>query len=381
MMFVVLLGTAGGAFSAPVHLRCQYRENPLGIDASAPHLSWQSDSTERNWKQSAYQILVASSSEGLRSGKADVWDSGRANSDESVDITYKGPALESRKRYYWRVRVWDKAGNATESAEDAWWEMGLLRPEDWKAKWITWKNPDSEPDRNKVRWIWVKGQDALAVTAKSSASFRVNVPLSHPPRSAVLLLAARGDFLATVNGVEVGKKHGWGAFDRRDIGDQLKVGDNVVEITVAAPNIPKDEAQQTTKAALAALVKITDPDGSIQRIASGENWQASAGNDSWQPANVVAELGDRRLGDPGPMSQPAASFRRTIEIHNTIVSARLYVTALGSYRVFLNGKHLSRDVLTPEFTDYRKRVLYQTYDVTEHLNSGRNQISALLGDG
>jgi len=129
------------------------------------------------------------------------------------------------------------------------------------------------------------------------------------------------------------------------------------------------------------VVKITNTDGSIRRIASGESWQASTGNDSWQPANAVAELGDTRLGDPGPMPQPAASFRRTIEIQNTISSARLYVTALGSYRVFLNGKRISSDLLTPEFTDYRKRVLYQTYDVTEYFNSGKNQISALLGDG
>lgn len=380
-VLIALAGLASAALAAPVHLRCEYRENPLGIDSPSPHLSWQSDSTERNWKQSAYQILVASSIVALRSGHADIWDSGKTTSDVSIDIPYKGPALESRKRYYWKIRVWDKAGNITDSTDDAWWEMGLLRPEDWKAKWITWNNPDNEPDRKDIRWIWVKGQDALAVTSQSSASFRVNVQLSHKPLSGVLLIAARGDFLATVNGVEVGKKHGWEAFDRRDISDELKVGDNVVEIAVTAPRIPKEEAKQTTKAAVAALVKIIDAGGSMQRIASGETWQASTGNDSWQPANVVAELGDSKLGDPGPMPQPAASFRRTIDIHNTIASARLYVTALGSYRVFLNGKRISRDVLTPEFTDYRKRVLYQTYDVTEYFNSGRNQISALLGNG
>ena len=373
-----LVGTASGI---PVHLRCEYRENPLGIDAPSPHLSWQSDSPERNWKQIAYQILVASSLEVLRSGHPDIWDSGKSNAEDSVDIPYKGPALESRKRYYWKVRVWDKAGNISESAEDAWWEMGLLRTDDWTAKWITWKNPETEADRQDIRWIWVKGQNALAVASKTSANFRVNVPLSHKPRSGVLLVAARGDYVAKVNGVEVGRKHDWGAFDRRDIVDELKAGDNVVEITVTAPEIPKQEAKRTTKAAVAALVKITEADGSTQRIPSGGTWQASIGNDTWEPSQEVAPLGDSRLGDPGPMPQPAASFRRTIDIQNTIVSARLYVTALGSYRVFLNGKRISSDVLTPEFTDYRKRVLYQTYDVTEYFNSGRNEMGALLGDG
>jgi alpha-L-rhamnosidase len=97
--------TIAAASATPVHLRCEYRENPLGIDASDPHLSWQSNSAERNWKQSAYQILVAGSIDALRSSHADVWDSGKTNSDASVDIAYKGPALESRKRYYWKVRV------------------------------------------------------------------------------------------------------------------------------------------------------------------------------------------------------------------------------------------------------------------------------------
>ena len=376
------LGTlVGAALATPVHLRCEYRENPLGLDAQPPHLSWQSDSPDRNWKQSAYQILVSSSLDALRSGQADIWDSGKTNSDESVDVPYKGPGLQSRKRYYWKVRVWDGARKLAESTEEAWWEMGLLRPADWSAKWITWKNPEEDADRKNIHWIWVKGQDALAVASKSSANFRVNVNLSRKPRNGVLLIAARGDYVAKVDGVEVGRKRDWGAFDRRDVTDELQVGDNVVEITVTAPQIRKEDRKQTTKAALAALVKITDSDGSIQRTPTGDTWQASTGNDSWEAANVVAELGDRRFGDPGPTPQPAASFRRTIEIRNNIVRARLYVTALGSYRVFLNGKRISSDLLTPEFTDFRKRVLYQTYDVTEDFNPGRNQISALLGDG
>jgi alpha-L-rhamnosidase len=382
-LVVAIGGLVGGAFARPVHLRCEYRENPLGIDAPSPHLSWQSDSTERNWKQSAYQILVASSVDALRSGQSDVWDSGKTSSDESLDIAYKGPRLESRKRYYWKVRVWDTSGNAAESGEDAWWEMGLLDPQDWKAKWIRWENPEDAADRSNIRWIWATGQDALAVPSRSSASFRVHVDLLYKPRSAVLLVVARGDYVARVNGIEVGSKHDWDAFDRRDIVDELKLGDNVVEITVTAPEVEgSNVATATTKAALAALVKITEADGSIQRIPTAETWEATRANgSSWGVANVVAELGDSRLGDPGPLPQPAASFRRTIEISRPITSARLYVTALGSYRVYLNGKRVSSDVLTPDFTDYRKRVLYQTYDVTEFFDPGRNEISALVGDG
>src|SRR5580692_3980791 len=101
---IIILASA--SFAAPVHLRCEYLENPLGIDAATPHLSWQSDNTERNWKQSAYEILAASDEANLRPGIADVWDSGKVDSTESVGIAYAGSPLESRRKYYWKVRVW-----------------------------------------------------------------------------------------------------------------------------------------------------------------------------------------------------------------------------------------------------------------------------------
>jgi len=380
---VVMLASAASA--TPVHLRCEYLENPLGIDKGSPQLSWQSSNAERNWRQVSYEILVASSAELLRGGNADIWDSGKTTSTESVGIVYHGPALQSRGRYYWKVRVWDAGGHVSESAELAWWEMGLLHPADWKANWIGWKNSEDDADRQAIRWIWVKGQDPLATVPKTSATFRVNFKLGEKPREAVLLLAGRGTLVASVNGHEVDTKKGWSAFDRRDISGQLIVGKNSVEVKVTSPEVPKfgpDAGAKTTTAALAALIKIRRADGSIVRLGTGKRWKANLENAShWQTANVVGDLTDKRLGDPGPLQQPAAYLRRTLAISKEVRSARLYVTALGSYRVFLNGRRVGADVLTPDFTDYRKRVLYQTYDVTGLLASGKNVISALLGDG
>ena len=375
-----LAAMSAAALATPVHLRCEYMRNPLGLDASTPHLSWQSDSTAQNWKQAAYEVLVASNIEHLRAGKPDVWDSGKISSDESVGISYGGPAPESRKRYYWKVRVWDSAGNASDSTEDAWWEMGLLHPEDWKAKWISWTNPDDESDRKNVHWIWLGGQNGLAAVPNSVGIFRLSVPLKDKPKSVILLLSVRGDYVAKVNGVEVDGKHRWGAFDRRDISDDLKVGDNLVEVRVTAPE--SDGNAKTSTAGIAALVKIIRNDGSVTRITSGENWEATPqGSTSWQPASITADLGDKRMGGLQSMPQPAAAFRRTIDVAKKVASARLYITALGSYRAFINGKPVTNNVLTPDFTDYRKRVFYQVYDVAEYLNEGKNQISALVGDG
>ncbi len=382
---IAIVMLASFASAAPVHLRCEYLEKPLGIDAVVPHLSWQSDSTERNWRQAAYEVLVASNDESLQAGKADIWDSGKVDSAESVGIVYHGPALESRKRYYWKVRVWDAAGLVSQSGEGAWWEMGLLHAPDWKAKWIRWKNPEDDADRKGIRWIWVSGQDALAVVPNTAVTFRVTVNLSQKAKEAVLLLATRGNFVAKVNGHEVDVKSRWSTFDRRDISDQLVVGKNQIEVTVTAPESPgfgPNAGAKTTTAALAALVKITRVNGTMMRFPTNERWEANLEKTSrWQSAHVVADLADKRLGDPGELPQPAAYLRRTLALSKNIQRARLYVTALGSYRVFLNGSRVGGDVMTPDFTDYRKRVLYQAYDVTSLLVNGNNVISALLGDG
>jgi alpha-L-rhamnosidase len=378
--FIAISILSSVASATPVHLRCEYLENPLGIDKASPQLSWQSDNSERNWVQAAYQVLIASNAERLQVGNADVWNSGKVDSSESVGIVYHGPALESRRRYFWKVRVWDGAGKVYESSESAWWEMGLLHASDWQAKWIRWQNPEADADRHAIRWIWVAGQDALATLAGTTATFRVTVDLSEPPREAVLLLATRGDFVAKVNGREVDKKERWTTFLRRDISDELVVGKNSIEVTVKAADAP--DGAKTSMAALAALVKITRSDGSKLRLPTGEQWEASLENTaSWHSAQVVADLTNKQLGDPGPLPQPAAYLRKTFAISKKLQSARLYVTALGSYRIFLNGSRVGPDVLTPDFTDYRKRVLYQTYDVTKLLVKGGNAVGTLLGDG
>ena len=151
----------------------------------------------------------------------------------------------------------------------------------------------------------------------------------------------------------------------------IVTGRNSIEVTV------KTDGTRTRPAALAGLVKIVHADGTIERIPTNDRWQANQG-----PAAVVADLSDKRLGpDPGPLPGPAALFRREFAISKPIATARLYVTALGSYRAFINGSPAGNDVLTPEYTDYKKRVTYQTYDVTASLARGPNVIAAILGDG
>jgi alpha-L-rhamnosidase len=377
--------TAAAAYAAPVHLRCEYRENPLGVDVVTPHFSWQSDNSERNWRQTAYQILVASTADNLKGSNADVWDSGKQDSSESVGIAYGGPALQARKRYYWTVRVWDSNGQQFEASEAAWWEMGLLRKSDWSAKWITRKNPDDGADRAKIRWIWAAGQNALNATPKSVVIFHREIKLREKPKDAALFLLARGDLKAEVNGHQVGAKHGWHEFDREDVTDELKVGSNSIDVTVtvAEPNpFGPDAGLKTSTAALAGLLKITLANGSILRTSTDARWKSRLQDQSgWKNSAVLAELGDQRFGTVPPLPQPVALLRRSFDVSKSVQSARLYVTALGSYRMFLNGQRIGQDVLTPGFTDYSKRVQYQTYNVTPLITSGKNAIGAILGEG
>lgn len=126
---------AGGTATVK-NLRCEYLTDPLGIDVRTPRMSWIIEADERGWKQGAYRVLVATSEDKLVPGMADLWDSGKVDSDRSVQVVYAGKPLQSRMRCCWKVCVWDADGKASPWSGVATWTMGLLEPGDWTAQWI-----------------------------------------------------------------------------------------------------------------------------------------------------------------------------------------------------------------------------------------------------
>ncbi len=120
----------------PKYLRCENLVNPLGIDITTPRLSWYSESHQRDQKQTAYQILVASSIKKLNDDDGDLWDSKKVNSDQSINIIYKGKPLTSGLQCFWKVKVWDTKGIVSKWSVSAKWSMGLLHKSDWKGYWI-----------------------------------------------------------------------------------------------------------------------------------------------------------------------------------------------------------------------------------------------------
>ncbi len=211
-------------------LRVETRTEPFAVDVLQPRLSWEIKSKERNVIQKAYRILVASTKEKLEKGDADLWDSGKVKSGNSIQIPYDGIQLQSRQKCFWKVCVWcGKDGKSW--SETGFWQVGLLNETDWKAKWI--------------------------------------------------------------------------GLDRTFEGDVLD-----------------------------------------------ENSRLSA-----------------------------RYFRKEFEFNDTIANARLYISGLGLYELYVNGMKVDNDVLSPAPTDYTQQVMYNTYDLTAFMNSGLNTVGVILGNG
>jgi len=136
--FLVLLTCLVNAELTPVRLTCEYLHDPQVVDVLNPRLSWINIAgrDERGQIQTAWEIRVASTNEKLLSGNVDLWNSGKVVSTESVNIRYNGKPLISRQDCWWQVRVWDSKGRVSVWSKPAFWSMGLLKPDEWKAQWI-----------------------------------------------------------------------------------------------------------------------------------------------------------------------------------------------------------------------------------------------------
>jgi alpha-L-rhamnosidase len=224
-VLLVVLSVTVFAKTQVVNLVCEYHKNPLGIDVEKPRLSWQINSDEYNVSQIAYEIRVAKSEVQLSKKTAQIWNSGKVESDQSLNVEYGGDAIKSMEQVWWQVRIWDNKGKVSDWSKPCFWEMGILKPELWQASWISL--PDESDAKN---------------------------------------------------------------------------------------------------------------------------------------------------------SPPAQYFRNEFAASKKIKSARVYVSSMGLYELYLNGNKVGDQLFTPGWTSYNKRIQYQTYDVTSMLDK-KNAIAAILGDG
>ena len=374
----------------PVNLQCEYRFNPLGIDMAQPRLIWQVQSDERDQAQTAYQILVASNKELLKNNHGDLWDSGRISSDETVNIAYSGKPLASGGQCFWKVRVWDKHGRASAWSAPGMWSMGLLEQKDWQGKWIGWDRGESADPFDGSKWIWFpEGNPADSAPVGTRYFRRVfELPANQVVSAATIAMAADDRFHLFVNGQEAGSRNNLRTPGKFAIGALLKPGENI--LAVEARNV----GNAPNPAGLIGRLKVDfeqgnawtlDTDASWKSATNAEDgWNALAFDDSsWSGAKLLGEYGtlpwgiienkDRRL--------PARYLRREFAVEKKVRCATAYVCGLGLFELYLNGRKISDDVLSPALSEYDQRAFYLTFDVSDQLKRGDNVLGVILGNG
>lgn len=138
---IVVLSVRNVASASNIRVRqllCEGKAGPTFIGTAAPRLTWKLESTDpsaRNVCQTGYRVLVASKIAMLKSGKADMWDSGKIVGSETAWIAYRGTSLKSAHRYFWKVLIWDERGQASDWSSTSFWDTGL-KPGEWNASWI-----------------------------------------------------------------------------------------------------------------------------------------------------------------------------------------------------------------------------------------------------
>ena len=227
-------------------LQCEYVTNPLGIQVTQPRLQWQMQDERRGAKQTAYQVLVASTAQRLAREEADLWDSGKVESDRSTQIVYSGKPLRSRDRCYWKVRIWDAEGEPTAYSAPALWTMGLLDADAIEGKWIGLEERLIHPAKlgdpaakalnfEGCAWFWYPDAGAEAKTAPPGIRYfrkTIEIPEDRNIASARFLIAADDSGSLFVNGRACGSGFGFGGTRAEEVKAQLQPGENVLGIQV-----------------------------------------------------------------------------------------------------------------------------------------------------
>jgi alpha-L-rhamnosidase len=289
------LGVSTAAGSVTVEkLRCEYLDNPLGIDTPQPRLSWVLESTERGQKQTAYQVLVASSEALLKANTGDLWDTGTVTSDQTLHVVYTGKALPSCQRCYWKVRGWDKDSKASAYSQPAFWEMGLLSPQDWQGQWI-----GRTTDTNALPAPLLRRTFALEGKIKQARAY----------------ICGLGYYELHINGKKIGDHlldPGYTRYDKRalyvtyDVTEALRRGTNAVGAllgngwynvqTKAVWDFHKAPWRAAPKLLMQLRVEYTD--GRVETIGTDSRWKTSTGPITFDSI-YGGETYDARAEKPG----------------------------------------------------------------------------------
>jgi alpha-L-rhamnosidase len=265
-----------------VDLRTEYLVAPLGLDVPQPRLSWRmetADAERHGLRQTKYRIIASSIGTQLEPNKADLWDSGWVESDQSNQIPYEGKPLLSNQQVWWKVQIVDEHGLPTHWSDPANWTMGYLHKADWKAKWIGTdiqfghapKSPNYITKENDVVDPWL----------------RKDVDLPSEVTRAVVYVASVGYHELYVNGVRAGDEilapsvsdNGKRArYVTYEVGHLLKPGKNVLALWLGTswsifPHFERIASNLPFTPIAMGQAEIWLSDGSHQTVVTDESWK------------------------------------------------------------------------------------------------------------
>ncbi|TMI66043.1 MAG: alpha-L-rhamnosidase [Bacteroidetes bacterium] len=288
ILIVCFLSTQGFTQKLSVsNLRCGYTQDPLGVDISNPRLSWELQSNQKNVLQTAYRILVTDDSLLLKGNTGNIWDSKKINSSASIQVQYNGKALQSVKKYFWKLMVWDNKGNISSWSNISMWQMGLLNKKDWSnAKWI---GHDEIIDSLLIApHIHGNGKRSWGARRNVLPLFRKEFAVNKKIKNATAFICGLGHFELSINGNKIGDHFldpGWTNYSKQaqyvtfDITQQLQQGRNVIGIMLGNGfyYIPGQRYRKMTGAyghpKMIMRTVIEYADGTIENIISDESWQ------------------------------------------------------------------------------------------------------------
>lgn len=376
-------------------LTTEYMDRPMGIDVKQPVFGWQMQSDRYGAAQTAYRIVTATSKENLENGTY-TYDSGTVNSPASVCIKYNGPELAPCTRYYWQVLVTDERGKVHESPA-SWFETGLMGGLWGNAMWIASNKMQLSPYRfdyaieydvetakpGPAKFIFGAPQEDCyvfvmldtrdsakvmlgnALYNKETVQHTLNVSNIIPPADATkkhhIRLEVRGggnyDVKVSLDGRVISQGNQTSINCMRDsigrpqarlfgIGYRQPQGFDAVFSNIKLLNYKWDN-----------LVLNSDP----------KTYNAKGDNKAvlWMPGSDVN----------------APIMRKNVNVGKEVKRARLYATARGAYWFYINGQRVGDGYLNPGWTDFRHRIMYNTYDVTQMLRQGNNALGIELGHG
>jgi alpha-L-rhamnosidase len=372
------------------NLLCETIDNPQGIDAVNPRLSWSLESDQRGQKQTAWRLIVASSAGVLQKNTGDLWDSGIVKAEDQ-SIRYNGKPLESLKQYFWKVMVWDKTGQPSSWSEPKHFAMGMLDASGWKAEWIgaTEKSAmagmgkgfrsKTEKRADAAKWVQVDLGEVepidriLLYTVKF---FHDSVPYYTPDHGFPLRFYIEvADNPEMRNAVRVSDHTeadfyplGW-PHCRVPVKPEEGVLGRYIRITATKL---RHEGDGDYWFGLAEI-QVFSPTG--RNLADGAPVTASDSREAgeWSVKNLTKYFKTEESA--------ALLLRKKVVLNKKPVRAIACMSGLGMSELYINGQKADDHKLDPADTDYRKRVMYVTYDLTKSIGKGENVIGVILGNG